>query len=60
MSTKRGYTRQSHHFRAVVRALLAEGKSLAAIVKATGKSYAHVKRIAEQEQAAQAEAAPCR
>jgi len=36
-------------FRALVRRLLADGKSVAAIAKLTGKSYVHTKRIADQE-----------
>ena len=36
-------------FRILVRRLLADGKSVAAIAKLTGKSYVHTKRIAEQE-----------
>ena len=41
--------RDAEIFRRKVRELLASGASIAKIMKATGKSYAHVTRIVEQE-----------
>jgi hypothetical protein len=50
MSTgKRGDLRNSNHFRAQVREMLAKGYSAARIAKETGKSYQHTQRIVAQE-----------
>lgn len=51
MSGKKAKKLQADTFRAKVRQMLAAGYSEARIAKETGKSLAHVSRIAAQERA---------
>lgn len=48
---RRGDRRNSEIFRRKVRELLAAGKTVAQIMKATGKTHAYVSMIVAQEQA---------